>query len=121
EALDSQHGLGKMRRSLRLSLAFQRSTGTPWREIVQEGLSMHRSQDLSWGQVLMAANTPMLLSAGLVGGDVTRGTLASRQVTGLLEDLPSCKELIDRIVDEADRDLRRLGHGAEHVTTTDGR
>ena len=103
EALDTQHGLGRLRRSVRLSLAFQRTTGTPWRDIVKEGLSMRRSQDLSWGQVLMAANTPMLLSAGLVGGVLTRGTLASGQVTGVLEDLPTCAELIRRIVGEARR------------------
>ncbi len=121
EALDSQHGLGRLRRSLRLSLAFQRSTGTPWRDIVKEGLSMRRSQDLSWGQVLMAANTPMLLSAGLVGGDVDRGTLASGQVTGLLDDLPSCQELIHRIIDEADRVLRRLERGADRLAASDTR
>ena len=37
EALDAQHGIGRLRRSLRLSLAFQRSTGTSWRDIVKEG------------------------------------------------------------------------------------
>jgi len=121
EALDSQHGLGRLRRSLRLSMAFKRSTGTPWRDIVKEGLSMHRSQDLRWGQVLMAANTPMLLTAGLVGGDVTRGTLASGQVTGLLDDLPSCDELIRRIMKEADEVLRRLEHGAVDLAASESR
>jgi NAD(P)H-dependent flavin oxidoreductase YrpB (nitropropane dioxygenase family) len=121
EALDSQHGLGRLSRSLRLSLAFKRSTGTPWRDIVKEGLSMRRSQDLRWGQVLMAANTPMLLTAGLVGGDVTRGTLASGQVTGLLDDLPSCDELIRRIMKEADEVLRRLEHGADTLAATESR
>jgi NAD(P)H-dependent flavin oxidoreductase YrpB (nitropropane dioxygenase family) len=32
--------------------------------------------------------------------------MAAGQVTGLIEDLPSCKELIDRIVAEADTVLR---------------
>ena len=49
----------------------------------------------------MAANTPMLLKAGLVRGDPAAGVLSSGQVVGLIEDLPSCEELVDRIVAEA--------------------
>jgi NAD(P)H-dependent flavin oxidoreductase YrpB (nitropropane dioxygenase family) len=40
----------------------------------------------------------MMLKAGLVEGDVSAGVLASGQVVGLLDDLPSCEELIDRVV-----------------------
>ena len=67
---------------------------------------MKRSQDLSYSQVLMAANAPMLLKASMVDGNTDSGVMAGGQVTGLIEDLPSCKELIDRIVREADRVLR---------------
>ncbi len=49
----------------------------------------------------MAANTPMLLKAGLVDGDTEAGVLASGQVAGILEDLPSCAELVPAIVAEA--------------------
>ena len=38
----------------------------------------------------MAANTPMLLKAGLVEGDTEAGVLASGQVAGIIGDLPSC-------------------------------
>jgi NAD(P)H-dependent flavin oxidoreductase YrpB (nitropropane dioxygenase family) len=115
DSLIAQHGLRRLQRSLQLSLAFQRSTKTPWKDIVKEGLSMKKSQELHWSQVLMAANTPMLLSAGLVDGDTTRGTLASGQVAGLIDDLPSCAELIDRIMTEADETLRRLEASAKPV------
>lgn len=43
----------------------------------------------------------MLLKAGLVEGNTEAGVLASGQVVGMLDDLPSCQELIDRIVTEA--------------------
>ena len=49
----------------------------------------------------MAANTPMLLRAGLVEGNTHAGVLASGQVVGILDDLPSCAELIDSIVSDA--------------------
>ena len=51
---------------------------------------------------IRSANTPMLLRAGLVEGNTQAGVLASGQVVGMLDDLPSCAELIDAIVAEAE-------------------
>ena len=62
---------------------------------------MRRQHELSWSQVLMAANTPMMLRASMVDGRIDLGTLASGQVAGVIEDLPSCAELIDRIITQA--------------------
>ena len=70
---------------------------------------MRRSQDLSWSQVLMAANTPMLLKAAMVDDRPDLGVMSSGQVVGLLDDLPTVAELITRIVDEAEAVLKRLG------------
>ena len=67
---------------------------------------MRHGKELTWSQVLMAANTPMLLKAGLVDGNTDAGVLASGQVTGIIEDLPSCAELMERIVTEAAEHLR---------------
>jgi NAD(P)H-dependent flavin oxidoreductase YrpB (nitropropane dioxygenase family) len=55
----------------------------------------------------LAANTPMMLKAGLVDGDTTAGVLASGQVVGVIDDLPTCEELIDRVVTRAADELRR--------------
>ena len=62
---------------------------------------MKKASDRTWLQIIMAANTPMLLKAGLVEGNTEAGVLASGQVVGMLDDLPSCQELIDRIMAEA--------------------
>lgn len=80
---------------------FKEMTGMKWTTMVRDGLAMRKTKDLTWSQVIMAANTPMLLRAGLVEGDIRAGVLAAGQVTGIIEDLPSCRELIDRIVAEA--------------------
>ena len=45
----------------------------------------------------MAANTPMLLRAAMVDGRPDLGLMSSGQVAGLIEDLPSCAELIERV------------------------
>ena len=95
-------------RAVRNAFAFKRESGTPWREIVQEGLAMRRNQELTWSQVVMAANTPMLLKAAMVDGRPDLGVMSSGQVVGLLDDLPSCAELVERIVAEAEKTLARL-------------
>ena len=46
--------------------------------------------------------------SGLVGkemlemGDTQKGTLAAGQCIGLIRDIPTCRELLDRIMDEAE-------------------
>jgi NAD(P)H-dependent flavin oxidoreductase YrpB (nitropropane dioxygenase family) len=77
-----------------------------WRSMITDGLAMRHGKELTWSQVLMAANTPMLLKAGLVEGNTEAGVLASGQVAGILEDLPSCAELIESIVRDAIERLR---------------
>ena len=108
EHLLGDHRPRRIARSVRNALAFQKMSGTPWREIVHEGLSMKKTHELGWEQTLMAANTPMMLKAAMVDGLIDRGTLASGQVAGVIDDLPSCAELIARIVADADAILHRF-------------
>jgi NAD(P)H-dependent flavin oxidoreductase YrpB (nitropropane dioxygenase family) len=74
---------------------------------------MRRGGGLTWGQVLMAANTPVLLRAAMADGRPEAGLMPAGQVTGLIEDLPSCAELIARIMTEAGQRLASLGRLAE--------
>lgn len=85
---------------------FKKMSGMTWASMIRDGLAMRHGKDLTWSQVLMAANTPMLLKAGLVEGDTGAGVLASGQVAGIIDDLPSCKDLIENIVGEAITHLR---------------
>ena len=80
---------------------FKKMSGMTWRSMVKDGLAMRHGKDLTWSQVVMAANTPMLLKAGLVEGNTEAGVLASGQVAGIIDSLPSCAELVPRIADEA--------------------
>ena len=106
--LERSTGPGGFLRALRNAAAFRKLTGTPWGAMIREGLAMRRSMELTWTQVLMAANTPMMLRAAMVEGDLRFGVMASGQVVGLIEDLPTVAELISRIVREAEETLGRL-------------
>jgi NAD(P)H-dependent flavin oxidoreductase YrpB (nitropropane dioxygenase family) len=96
-------------RAVRSAIAFQRLSGTPWREMIREGIDMKRSHALAWRQVIMAANAPVLYRTALVDGNAELGVMATGQVVGLIEDLPSCAELIGRIMAEATKVLAALG------------
>jgi NAD(P)H-dependent flavin oxidoreductase YrpB (nitropropane dioxygenase family) len=108
DRLERGTGVAGFWRALQSAVAFQKLSGTPWTHIVREGLAMKRTRELTWAQVLMAANTPMLLRAAMVEGDTARGVMASGQVVGLIDDLPTCAELTERIIAEAEATLRRL-------------
>lgn len=95
------------------AIRFQKLTGVSWPSMIREGLAMKKSMGLNWSQMLMAANTPMLLKATMVDGNVAAGVMAGGQVVGVIDDLPSCAELVARIVDEAETVLRRLCQGGQ--------
>ena len=83
------------------ALRLRRLTDTSLRALVREGLAMKRNGDLTWAQVAMAANAPMLTRATMVEGRLEAGILPTGQVTGLIEELPTVSELIEEIVREA--------------------
>jgi NAD(P)H-dependent flavin oxidoreductase YrpB (nitropropane dioxygenase family) len=98
--------------TVRRTLEFKRQSGMSWRGLLRDGRAMRRAQGRSLAQTALAANTPMMLKAGLVEGDTSAGVLASGQVVGVIDDLPSCEELIDRIVTSA---AEELGRAASYV------
>ena len=95
--------------ALRNALKFRKMTGLSLPSMVREGLEMKRGNDLTWSQILMAANTPMLLRSGLVEGRTDAGVLAAGQVVGVLDDLPTVADLIAGIVTQAEKVLTSLG------------
>jgi NAD(P)H-dependent flavin oxidoreductase YrpB (nitropropane dioxygenase family) len=114
EVVDRLEGAGRVTalpRALRNALAFRRSTGAKMSELVREGLSMHRTNELTWAQVAMAANAPMMTRAALVEGRTDVGVLPTGQVVGTIDELPSVAELVSRIVGEANAVLDGLGAG----------
>ena len=90
------------------ALKFRKMTGAKLTDMLREGMAMRKSMDLSYSQMVMAANTPMLLKTSLVDGRTESGVMASGQVVGIIEDLPSCADLIDRIITEANAVLADL-------------
>jgi NAD(P)H-dependent flavin oxidoreductase YrpB (nitropropane dioxygenase family) len=109
ERLDREGRLSGLLRSARNAAAFRRASTLTWPDLIRQGRAMRHGTGLTWDQALMAANTPVLLKAAMVDGRPDAGLMPSGQVTGLIEDLPSCAELLGRIMTEAERRLAVLG------------
>ena len=91
------------------ALSLMKVTGTSFMALLKEGLAMRRNQGLTWSQLAMAANAPMLTKASMVDGKVESGILPTGQVTGVIDEIPTVQALIDRIMSEANEALERLG------------
>ncbi|MFE9017495.1 NAD(P)H-dependent flavin oxidoreductase [Streptomyces sp. NPDC007808] len=112
DALERSGRAASLWRAVRHAAAFRHETGMTWAAMVRDGLAMKHGRQLTWSQVLLAANTPMLLRAAMVDGRTDLGVMASGQVAGVIHDLPSCAELVDRIMAEAHATLDRLPRSA---------
>ncbi|WOC11808.1 NAD(P)H-dependent flavin oxidoreductase [Gordonia sp. MP11Mi] len=108
DALESGSRARALVAAARNANEFKQLTGMRWTTMLRDGLSMRRSGERTWQQIIMAGNTPMLLKAGLVEGNTDAGVLASGQVVGMIDDLPSCADLIESIMTQAHERLAAL-------------
>jgi len=94
--------------ALRSGLAFRKETGASLGEILAAGFAMRRHEKLTRAQMLMAANAPILAKRAMQDGDPVHGYLPSGTVAGVIDDVPSCAELVERIIREAEQTLAAL-------------
>lgn len=110
ELLDRSGVVARLARSLRAAEDWRVLSGSSRLALVREGLAMRRNQKLPLAEILMAANAPMVYRAAMIDGDPRFGVMASGQVVGLIDDLPSVEEIVSRVMSEAHEALSRL-HG----------
>ena len=95
-------------RALRSGLAYREATGASLRELLRAATALRGNEKLTRSQTIMAANAPMLARKAMSEGDPVHGYLPSGTVAGVIEDLPTCAELIARIMQQAERTLEAL-------------
>ena len=97
--------------ALKNAWLLKQRTGASVAELVAAARGMQRESGLSFGQALMAANSPVLIERSMIQGRPAEGVMSTGMVSGILGDLPSCDELITRMVDDAQQRLHRLAGG----------
>lgn len=108
EQMDSASPLTAVPKAVLNAARFRKYTGLTWLQMAREGLDMKKRMDLPWAEVIMAGNTPILTKATLVDGELDAGILPTGQVVGVIDDLPTAAELVERIVADAGAVLDRL-------------
>ncbi len=93
--------IGSWTSALSAGLAMKRATGASWPQLLRMAQGMRRHGGLSLSQALRAAAAPALLQRAVVGGDAEGGLMATGQVAGRIEDLPSVADLLGGIEREA--------------------
>lgn len=90
------------------ALKFRKLTGTPMRDLLKEGLAMKKNQDLTWAQLALAANAPMLTKATMVDGHPEVGIMPTGMGLGMIDRAQPVAEIIDTMLRDAQRCMDRL-------------
>lgn len=109
DKIERSGSFGMWLRALESGMAIKRQTGASWPELIRAAQGMRAHGGLTFAQAMMAASAPMLIQKAVVDGDPDRGVMATGVVGGRIGDLPSCAELVDRIMAEARARFDALG------------
>lgn len=108
DRIERSGNLGMWLRAFEAGLAMKRQTGASWGDLLgsARGMTAHGAMPLR--EAMMAATMPMLIQKAVVDGDIEHGVMATGMVGGRIAEVPSCAELVDRIVAEARERLAAL-------------
>ncbi|MEC7878936.1 MAG: nitronate monooxygenase [Actinomycetota bacterium] len=95
-------------RAMLNAIKFRRLTETSFSDLLREGLSMRKNQNLTWSQIALAANAPMLTKATMVEGNHQIGIMPTGVGLGVIESAPPVELIIQSIVTEASEILSEL-------------
>lgn len=108
EEMEKASNLKKLFIALMNGLKFRKFTGASIFDLLKSALAMTKSGDVTPAQAIMSANAPMIIMKAMVDGKPEEGVLPSGQVAGVIDHLPTCEELINDIVAEAEQRLAAL-------------
>lgn len=106
--LERKSGLGRLMFAFQNAMELRKVSGASLFDLLKSGLAMQKNERLTRSQMLLAANAPMLAKRAMTDGDPVGGYLPSGSVAGVIDDRPTCQELVSRIMAEAEEALQRL-------------
>ncbi|HEX4507973.1 MAG TPA: nitronate monooxygenase [Alphaproteobacteria bacterium] len=106
--LEKSSGLAMWTNALSAAWRKKQLTGASTGDMIKSARGMMGHGSDSFAQALMGATAPVFIQRATVEGKPDEGVMATGQVAGRLTDLPSCEELISRIVAEAEEALDKL-------------
>ncbi|MEO0031070.1 MAG: hypothetical protein RIS94_828 [Pseudomonadota bacterium] len=101
DRIEMSGSLGMWLRAFEAGREMKRQTGASWLHFIKAARGMTGHGDVPLKQAMMAATMPMLIQKAVVHGDIEHGVMATGVVGGRIAEIPSCQELVDRIMAEA--------------------
>ncbi len=98
----------KFPRAVTSALKFRQATNTSFSDLFKEAIAMKKNQSMTWAQVALAANAPMLTKATMVDGNYEIGIMPTGVGLGVIESAPTVAEIVEEIMTEASQCLRDL-------------
>ena len=106
--IEKASSLRKLVLAAQNGLKYRALTGASFLSLFQSAIAMAKEDDMTLSQAIFSANAPMIIQKAMVDGLPAEGVLPSGQVAGTIDDLPTCADLIARIVSEAEASLTTL-------------
>jgi len=107
--LEKSSKLGMLLCAMQNGIKYKSQSGMSLAQTIKTAWGMASKTDMTLGQTMMAGNAPMIIQKAMVEGKPDEGVLPSGQIAGLIDDLPSCAEIISQIITEAEMSLKRVG------------
>lgn len=101
DRIEKSGSLAMWLRAFEAGAAMKRQTGASWLHFIKAARGLTGHGDVPLKQAMMAATMPMLIQKAVVDGDIEHGVMATGVVGGRITEIPSCQELVDRIMAEA--------------------
>ena len=98
-------------KSIKGFLDMRREFGVPWWKLAGSAVKMKKAYEVPLSGLAEFAHGSFAgdrMVQGLIEGDAEMGFMPSGQVCGRLTDIPTCSELIERIVEGAEEVMDRL-------------
>ncbi len=106
--LENASKLGMLIRAIQNGFKYRSQTGMSMLQTAKTAWRMASQSDMTVAQTMMAGNAPMIIQKAMVEGRPDEGVLPSGQIAGLIADLPSCEQLINGIIQDAELNLKRV-------------
>ena len=107
--LEKASKLGMLIRAMQNGMKYKAQTGMSLLKTVKTAWGMAAKTDMTLGQTMMAGNAPIIIQKAMVEGKPNEGVLPSGQIAGLIDDLPSCADLIGSLINDAEAQFKKIG------------
>ena len=108
DRIEASGSIGMWLRAMEAGREMRRQTGASWLEMIRAARGMTSHGEMPLAQAMLSAAAPMLIQKAIVDGDIENGVMATGVVGGRITEVPSCQELVDRIMSEARARLAAL-------------